>query len=58
MRDAISIYKIHGSSIVYCCKGCRIRDCRIVKKTYACKLEDGTKLVWNYYQDYINMTEE
>lgn len=53
MREASRIYKIHVSSIGHCCKGYRIRDGRKVKKTYAGKLEDGTKLVWKYYQDYI-----
>ena len=38
-------YGIHRDSIRKCCQN---------KFKYAGKLEDGTKLVWMYYANYIN----
>jgi len=38
------IYKCTDSQIIKCCKG---------KAHSAGKLEDGTKLVWMYYEDYL-----
>lgn len=35
-----------------------IQACCIGNKTYAGKLEDGTRLVWCYYEDYLNMSDE
>ena len=35
-----------------------IRDCCKNNQFYCGTLENGEKLVWRYYEDYINMTEE
>ena len=37
-------YKRDLSGLIKCCRG---------KTKYCGKLEDGTKLVWKYYEDYI-----
>lgn len=44
VRDGARFYNIDGSSIVKCCKG-KFNSCG--------KLEDGTPLVWMYYEDYL-----
>ena len=46
-REAEREYNIDGVS-----------DCCRKEQNYCGKLEDGTKLVWRKYEDYINMTEE
>ena len=42
-------YNIYNSNIIDCCQN-------EIKK--AGKLDDGTPLVWMYYRDYLNITEE
>ena len=44
VRDGARFYNIDGSGIVKCCKG-KFNSCG--------KLEDGTPLVWMYYEDYL-----
>jgi group I intron endonuclease len=44
--DASNCYKVDKSSISACCKN---------KLKTAGKLQDGTKLVWMYYEDYLNL---
>ena len=49
IKDASNCYKIDNSGIARCCKG---------KTKFSGKSFDGIPLVWRYYEDYINMTEE
>jgi len=49
IKLAYEKYGIHRDSIRKCCQN---------KFKYAGKLEDGTKLVWMYYADYINVKNE
>lgn len=46
-QDGATYYSIDESGIIMCCKG-RINRCG--------KLDDGTKLIWMYYEDYIKST--
>ena len=47
--EASKFYNINYTHISSCCKG---------KRNYCGKLEDGTKLVWMYYEDYLKQKEE
>lgn len=40
-------YNCCQSNITYCCMG---------KRHYACKLEDGTKLKWIYYDEFVKLS--
>ena len=49
LKEGAIKYNRTITAISYCCK----------RKTNSCgKLEDGTKLVWCYYNDYIKMSKE
>ena len=50
-KESSDYYEIDSSSIIKCCRG-------IKKHSYVGKLEDGTKLIWMYLDDYNKMTEE
>lgn len=45
IKDAASFYSMNKGNIIACCKGV---------SHYAGKLEDGTKLKWMYYEDYLS----
>lgn len=48
-NEASECYNITSSAVQACCTGiCRTGG----------RLEDGTPLVWRYYEDYLNMSEE
>lgn len=47
MNQAAEKYGIYKDSIRRCCQG---------KFKYAGKLENGAKLIWMYYEDYIKLT--
>jgi hypothetical protein len=49
MVEASDFYNCNPNTIALCCKG---------KRQSSGKLEDGTKLVWVYYNEYINMSKE
>lgn len=50
IKDAKKHFKIIGeSNISKCCQGCF---------NYCGKLNNGERLVWRYYEDYINLTKE
>ena len=49
MKQCVEKYDVSYSNISQCCSG-------KIKK--AGKLNDGTPLVWMYYRDYSNITEE
>ena len=49
IKQASKYYNICHTSIIKCC---------INKNTYGGKLSNGEKLVWMYYEDYINATIE
>ena len=44
IKQASNFYKCDGSGISKCCRG---------KEKHCGKLEDGTKLSWMYYEDYL-----
>jgi hypothetical protein len=45
MKDAANFYGMTKGNIIACCQGV---------SHYAGKLEDGTKLKWMYYDEYLN----
>lgn len=49
IKEGAEYYSINRNSIISCCRG---------KYKSAGKLEDGTKLVWMYYKDYLTKKEE
>lgn len=48
-REAEEYYKISNLNITSCCQG---------KYNYSGELNDGTKLVWMYYEEYLNLSKE
>lgn len=49
IKQAKELHERACENISYCCSG---------KRKYCGQLEDGTKLVWRYYEDYLIMTKE
>ena len=50
-REASKFYNINPSGITYCCQGNE-------KYTYCGKTEEGIKLIWMYYDEYLKCKQE